>query len=422
MFMRSDLGLFVYGIKICALRVLYELIYTIIIVPCLGASEYLFIVDISPLQYALSWVVTISLVPCVFASVIKESIMSTAISVFYYVSFIPGAVMLGFRKSDFYCWFYLYYIILFLGALIVPKKNIVRYRFIKNIDKVLIVIMFGISFFFWARYANFRILYDIGNVYGVRLEARSYSIPSIMSYVFKWLYIFTPFFISWFLDKKEWFFVIVSMVIGVLLFFYDGQKSILFNMGICFLIAIIMVYGNKTVNASSAILNGVIITEVLSLLEYFLCGSYYIVNFVIRRLCFVPASLNYCYYEFFSYHELNYFSDILRRFGLSPRYASGLPRTIGKVFFGNPDTNANNGLFSDAYANLGNLGIIMPLFVLLLLWMFDCITQNIHRAVRVSLGFLISFIIMSTNLTTGLLTHGIMIMMIVLLFMPASSQ
>lgn len=71
---------------------------------------------------------------------------------------------------------------------------------------------------------------------------------------------------------------------------------------------------------------------------------------------------------------------------------------------------ANNGLFTDAFMNLGYLGaIIYPFIYALLLKISDKIVNNINDELKIFVAFIIFYLINSTSLSTALITHGILL-------------
>jgi len=148
-----------------------------------------------------------------------------------------------------------------------------------------------------------------------------------------------------------------------------------------------------------------------------------ITHLFIRRVMFVPNMLNFRYYEFFSEHEPDYFrTSILRLFGFQSPYGS-VARTIGKYFSGSDDLAANNGLFSDAIANLGVVGVvIMPLAVLLILKTLDAVSEDIDLASRIAAVVPFTVAVISTSYFRLFLTHGMVALFMIFYFIPRKTD
>jgi hypothetical protein len=94
---------------------------------------------------------------------------------------------------------------------------------------------------------------------------------------------------------------------------------------------------------------------------------------------------------------------------------------IGAEYFSfwQGDTNANNGLFSDAYLNLGTVGVfVFPFLLVLLIKIIDSVSQGINSKLLILPIVAITIALMSTTLTTALLTGGIIWLMICLILLP----
>ena len=114
--------------------------------------------------------------------------------------------------------------------------------------------------------------------------------------------------------------------------------------------------------------------NLLSILELTIRKTDLLFDYFIRRVFFVPALLNFYYFDFFSINpKLLLFEDmffsrlLIKVFGLSPNYDVSASRIIGTNYFGRPEMLANNGMFSYAYADLGFIGIIFGALALVII-------------------------------------------------------
>ena len=149
-------------------------------------------------------------------------------------------------------------------------------------------------------------------------------------------------------------------------------------------------------------------------------SSFWGATLIVRRVLYVPAFLNYQYYDFFSVREKDMWrTGILGKLGFeSPYGGTKISHLIGKQM-GYPEMGANNGLFSDAYANFGIWGI---LFFPFLLVMFVKIMDSFTRGIDVKLLILpiIATVLgfMSSFFTTLLLTHGLLLLLLLFAVFP----
>lgn len=138
---------------------------------------------------------------------------------------------------------------------------------------------------------------------------------------------------------------------------------------------------------------------------------------------FVPNLLNYNYYDFFSSNSPDYFQQsFLRYFGFDSAY-SGIGHLIAVVYYNSPEASANNGLLSDAYANMGFVGIfIMPFVLVLMLKILDACAEGLDIRVVVVSGIMIAFTFVSSFFFTIMLTHGLMALCVILYLLPRQKQ
>ena len=137
----------------------------------------------------------------------------------------------------------------------------------------------------------------------------------------------------------------------------------------------------------------------------------------------LPAQLTYYYYEYFSIHpkfELSH--SFLRWFSTQP-YAQEPPDLIGSVYFPGTGTHANAGLWADAYANFGVAGILAFSVVFgLVLWAADGVSRNRDMRIVGALLGVAALAINSGALFTAILTNGVALALLLILFMPPVTE
>ena len=142
----------------------------------------------------------------------------------------------------------------------------------------------------------------------------------------------------------------------------------------------------------------------------------------IRRVFFVTSFLTFTYYEFFSLHEFVYWSSSITSSFIDYPYELNPAEVIG-AYIGT-DAHANNSFLSTGYMHAGILGIIFyGILVGLLLRLIDSLShKGVPPWVAVA-SVIVPFqsLLMSADLLTALLTHGIG-MAIVILFLLRSAE
>jgi hypothetical protein len=132
-------------------------------------------------------------------------------------------------------------------------------------------------------------------------------------------------------------------------------------------------------------------------------------SILLRRSFFVPAHLNYIYFEYFSDHEYLYWSNSVLKFFFDYPYDISATHVIGR-YLGNSEMAANTGIFGSGYMHFGIIGIFIYVFIVSLL--INLINQFnslpiwlINTIVLMPLLVLFS----SSDLFTTLFTHGLLV-------------
>lgn len=280
---------------------------------------------------------------------------------------------------------------------------------------VAIVAISVMIIYVWGKYTDFRMLLSLFNVYDVRREASEYALSMLMKYLLQATRIIVPMLILLALKKKKYLSFLWLLFITFINFSYDGSKTvILFPI---LLIGGYIFYREKMINC---ILPGVILVQILSIIEQII-GRGIIITLVFRRQAILLAKLSEDYYRFFIGHPIDIFrNSILGKFGFESLYNQDISKVIGN----NYETqviNCNNGLLADVWANLGIIGIfVMPVVLVVCFRIFDMVSYQVNQRLIVSLAVYYAVMFMNTTWSIVLLTHGFLIMCIILLVFPRS--
>ena len=138
-----------------------------------------------------------------------------------------------------------------------------------------------------------------------------------------------------------------------------------------------------------------------------------IASLIIRRVFFLPSLLDVYYFDFFQDNPIYYSHSFFTSIFNYPYFQS--PKSLISInYFNDFNMNANNGLISDGYMNLGVVGILLNLIL------FSCIMTFI-KSLNISMKFygivfLFIFSVLSSPLSTIMVTHGGFILLIILNF------
>lgn len=402
--------------------ILYRVLLDLVYVQCItGVYAYMGMSCEKPelFQAILYWIVYLCFsLWCIRLS--RGSHLSELVLMFLFLtSFAPAMTMFTYRKADHSFLYILYWLCLAVLHLAIPPRS--KKHRIQAGDKAVRIVSYAclaLSLFIWGFYAHFHIQISLTDVYDQRAAAREYGMPTIVTYLYGSLNVIIPTFVIYALKNKKKLEAALFFLAQLAIFFTNGSKSTFF-LAIFSLFLYFFVRNNTERTRylphilSLGVLAGFLAEKLLRI------GL--INSLVIRRLMFIPVTLDYVYYDFFSTHSPDLFrSSLLSHFGFSSIYDKPIPRLLGEIY-PNIGFNANNGLFSDAYANLGVIGMFaMPLLIVLLLRLGDRCSSGLDRSQLMPV--MIAFYVLSgSSFFTNLLTHGLVVLFIVLYLLPRTA-
>lgn len=262
------------------------------------------------------------------------------------------------------------------------------------------------------------------DVYDFRSDATS-NIPSVFGYIVSptgKILLPMGFVLSAYFRNRT-----MAIVFGVLTVTYFGlsqHKSILFGP---ILVYFVYISALKFGKINSIILFFVAVFSLLvanHLIYYFLSedpGLSFVNSIIFRRTFFIPPLLDSLYLDFFANSPKYYWSSSSITFGLIDNpYQINAPKLIGQEYFKIPDVSANAGIVASGFSNAGIVGVLIYSTVFgALLSMLNGHGRHIgHEFVyAISLTVCLS-IITSTDVITSILTHGMLLLLVLLTFFP----
>lgn len=268
------------------------------------------------------------------------------------------------------------------------------------------------------KYTGFRIVTNILEVYDIRAEAADYNMSMVFRYLQNFSTILIPMLMLFSFRQKKYVLVLWEAFLLVLNFSFAGHKTVLF-MGILVLVGAFF-WRRQMI---SLILPGGIGLAVLAVAENIIFNHVYIISFFSRRQGYVLAQLSDEYYRYFRNNPTDIFrGTFLGKLGFENPYNLPISYVIGNNY-STQTVNCNNGLLADVWANLGIIGIvIMPFILIVCFRLFDMATDGIES--RYVIGLAAYYVVMFSNSTwsTGLLTHGFLIMCIGFFMFPRAQN
>ncbi len=251
------------------------------------------------------------------------------------------------------------------------------------------------------------------NVYEVRDEANAYEISTLMQYFIQMSRIVVPMLILLSIKNKRYFTFLWLLFVTLINFSYEGSKTvILFPI---LLVGGYIFYRKEIINC---ILPVTILIQVLSIISQ-IRGNGLLISLIFRRQGVLLVQLSEDYYRFFLSHATDLFrNSIMGKFGFDSIYSLPISKVIGNNYE-TQTVNCINGLLSDVWANLGIVGIIvMPIILIICFRLFDMVSYRVDIRLVVSLAMYYAIIFMNTTWSTVLLTHGFLLMCIILVIFP----
>ncbi len=396
--------------------------------------DYIYITDVSPhytylgltcsfseSRMILSWAVLLVFIVLIIHVINKddnnEKKGAAILSILLCVSAVPSTTVIAYFNISplFSIMLCIYWII----TVIAYEASVLKQKKIFSLDRTGSLFYFITAIFVLniiiiiIRYTGLNISFDLSDVYEARTIFKQNQIPTILRYLFFGSTMVFPIVVVYALKTKKRKLAAVAAACQLLAFFSDGRKSTLFML----ILTIIGYYFVKNFSIKLIPVGsfGIIL---LGFAEKLFCHSNNIINYIIRRLYLIPAYLNYAYYDYFSGSPKDMLrQSIMGRLGFESPYTQPIPEAVGTQYYGG--SYCNNGLFSDAFANFGFIGVIVfPIILALAFKWLDRCSENL--SLGASLGIIISMSVafLSSFFFTVMLTHGFIISCIVVYAMP----
>lgn len=149
------------------------------------------------------------------------------------------------------------------------------------------------------------------------------------------------------------------------------------------------------------------------MLEFIITGNSILSILVIRRGFYMPNLLDEFYFDYISENGPIFYQP----------QKTNLAFTIGDTYFGNEEMRCNNGLFTDAFMNLGWIGVLF--YPILFAYFFKTCERSfryVNENSTLFAAFIITSTLRSSLFTTSVFTHGLFIAVFSMLFMSNRSE
>lgn len=376
-----------------------------------------FLLDLNLFNYILSSLIVtvfIFLVPYEF-----EKISDWFLNFFFLLVIMPIACMFGLNKNlsiDVFLLNILVYIIIFF-MLKIKQVKVVNFSKVNNGELFFLIFSIFLIFYLISWYfltgaiSNFNL--DFSRVYEFREVNSELTNIGIASYINNWVYqIFSLALLGYGFLRKNKIIILFSIVSQVIFFGVSAHKSVLFSI---FMIVGLYYYFKIT---KSLIVIPVFLSLIImiSMIIYWNDSFSIYPSMFVRRFIFVPAQLSYAYFDFFQINPYDFWSRSFLSSIKSTNYPEGVSKTIG--YFLGTEASANNGFVSSGYAQAGLFGVVLYAFLTgYLLKNIDYLANSNNYPLWFSLIVIVNplkNLILSSDLFTVLLTHGLLISILIL--------
>ena len=389
-------------------RLLLDFIYIDEITP---NFDYFLMIDNSTEEsFTTSWLLLFSFFPFVLWSFNSKetSIRGYATLLFFLLRVVPYTSFMRFSPQSSYYLFLNseYWILLFL--LLRYWKGFSLRTLHAKTDKPLMLITIGAVgtvLIVSGVYAHFRVHISLDDVYELREEARSFKMPLLLAYFNAATANIIPIVMVYYIRKGKKGLIFLLAFVGLLNFSVAGSKSTLFKIILCLFLVF-----KKDLNVKKYILPGLLSLCTFCLLEFQVLKTTVLSTLIIRRMFFVPIMLDTLYYNFVHGHAPVFFE--------TEKYRT-LSFAIGTEYFGREDMRANNGIFTDAFVNLGSIGcVVFPILIAFLINVCEKLFVGVDKGITIFAVFLIVTTLSSSMLTTSLFTHGLLLLILTVTLVP----
>lgn len=293
-------------------------------------------------------------------------------NLFFYMTFIPLSVVYACCSFD--SGFYIPVALLTVAGAAVcgmdRKRSGERVEMIPQVSHLAVaagVLLLGtvIAVFLYKAGLPTLTALNLKNVYQLRFS-NDYGTSKYFGYILRWTEAtIIPFLLAVTLTRKNTTGTVLLLAAGILIFMYEGSKTVLFSLPMTLAVYLFMQLKNANYIFYLAYTLGMSGLSAIGAFRY-----NFIYSLFVRRTLMIPAFLKFEYYRFFQDHPLLGFGGTLwgKAFGQSIPYERGLGHEISTYFFNNDAMNANTGFLAEGYYRFGIFGLIlvMVLFVLIL--------------------------------------------------------
>lgn len=315
-------------------------------------------------------------------------------------------------------------IVLCFWALVPVKVINVSLASVSNITFFLVsvLIVFITLLVIFAGLGSFNI--DLSRVY-LQRKSLNDALPLFMFYLLPLITkVVLPTLVVLAMYKKQKILIVFCIVCSLFIFSFTGHKAVPIYIFTAILLYQFMIKAVYPIKLISVFLLGIMSLSIVDL-ALFSAGIFepysgWVGSVFGRRMLFVPSFLNGTYIDFFTDKQAYYWSASRITLGLVQQPYSMLPaELVGQQALGNANNYANAGWIGSGFAQAKVLGVIIYSAILgLIIKISDAYDRTMMPGLVISTSIIpIVVIITSSDLLTGLVTHGLVLLFLIYIFL-----
>jgi hypothetical protein len=367
----------------------------------------------------LSWMMLICALPAIKTVFEDKSASGNVISLLILFSVIPSITAIGFRSdynSSYIILMSVFWVILYFTWLLIKP---IYLRSASRLESrtfygVTALILSGAVLTYSYINTGFRLHFDLIGVYDIRAEARGFVAPFPLNYLVSFADNILPVLAIYFFAKGKRILPLALLFVIFVNFSITGTKQLLFVPVLGFIGYFFLAGFGK----ANYLIIGAIALAGLCLLESLALGSNTLTSLFTYRVLFIPTELHFSYFDYFQSHDfLIYSQSILKLFSDSTQ--ENIQFLIGEYAIGEYTARANNGLFSDAYMNLGVIGVMVhPVLLAIFVRILDGAILGLPQRMAFVVVLYVAFVLVGMTLTAALFTSGLLFLILLLYSLP----
>lgn len=267
--------------------------------------------------------------------------------------------------------------------------------------------------------------FDTLLIYGARDTFNVSSVSGIRAYIFEnFSSLILPVSVAYAVLFNRYLMMICSLFMVLVIFSTDAMKGTLLAP---IMSGIIMLLFKKKVitNQFDLLKVSFLSSSMLLIILLLINDTLFISALVYFRTIFLPSMISSFYFDFFQFNDFTYFSDTgIISFFTGDSYPLNVKKMVASNYlYKNPATNMNVGLVGDGFLKIGFLGIFVTAIVLsIFLKLINELGKNKNTILIKAMLFYPFYALINGSLYTIILTNGLFLSIILIIFLEKSSE